>query len=253
MIGKRRIVAVAGVLLLVASLAPRAYGGLIGSNGIRHVLLISIDGMHALDYLNCKSGGGYCPNLKKLGTTGVNYLDTSTSKPSDSFPGLMSIVTGGTPRTMCVSYDLAYDRALNPPLNDTGNGLFGTNTTGKPCISGAPQGTTTEYEEGIDLDQSLLNGGAPVGDGGVDSIDKTRLERDNNCAPVYPWNFVRVNTIYGVIHGAGGYTAWADKHPSYSSVGGPTGTSTDTNVDDYFAPEINSDSGNFETGALGHD
>jgi hypothetical protein len=70
MIGKRLTGAVAGALLLVASLAPRAYSGVIGSNGIRHVLLISIDGMHVLDYLNCKTGS-YCPNLTALGTTGV--------------------------------------------------------------------------------------------------------------------------------------------------------------------------------------
>jgi hypothetical protein len=174
----------------------------------------------------------------------------------------MSIVTGGTPRTMGVSYDVAYDRVLNPPLNDTGNGLLGTNSTGSPCIPGSPQGTSTEYEEGININggvgtppggQMFLNGGAPSGDGGVNSIDPTRLERDQNCNPVYPWNFVRVNTIYGVIHGAGGYTAWADKHPAYSSIGGPTGTNVDTNVDDYFGPEINSDSSDYNvpgTGAL---
>ena len=34
-----------------------------------------------------------------------------------------------------------------------------------------------------------------------------------DCAPVYPWNFVRTNTIFGVVHAAGGYTAWSDKHP----------------------------------------
>ena len=62
---------------------------------ISHVLLVSIDGMHAVDYLNCSQGvkgvnGGqpYCNNLAKLGATAVNYLDTSTSRPSDSFPGL---------------------------------------------------------------------------------------------------------------------------------------------------------------------
>src|ERR1700733_11432971 len=89
---------------------------------IEHVLLISIDGMHALDYLNCSAGvagvnGGkpYCPNLAALGTSGVNFLNAQTSRPSDSFPGLMSIMTGGTPRTMGVNYDVAYDRALNPP------------------------------------------------------------------------------------------------------------------------------------------
>src|SRR5262249_36016031 len=57
------------------------------------------------------------------------------------------------------------------------------------------------------------------------------------CAPVYPWNFVRTNTIFGVVHQAGGYTAWSDKHPSYSSVAGP---GDGTNVDDYYSPEINS-------------
>ncbi len=61
-------------------------------NGIKHVLLISIDGMHAVDFLNCKngiasinSGSPYCPSLADLATTGVNYLYGSTTKPSDSF------------------------------------------------------------------------------------------------------------------------------------------------------------------------
>ena len=165
----------------------------------------------------------------------------------------MALMTGGSPRTMGVNYDVAYDRALNPPMDATGNGLLGG-----PCTSGAtrpaPAPNTTKASTSMGRRhgreaQMFLNGGAPSGDGGINSIDPTRLVRDENCNPVYPWNFVRVNTIFGVIHGAGGYTAWADKHPSYSSVGGPTGTSTDTNVDDYFAPEINSDSANFEAGA----
>ena len=46
-----------------------------------------------------------------------------------------------------------------------------------------------------------------------------------------------MNTIFGVIHKAGGFTAWSDKHPAYSSVSGP---GAGTNVDDYYAPEINS-------------
>jgi hypothetical protein len=40
-----------------------------------------------------------------------------------------------------------------------------------------------------------------------------------------------------VVHAAHGYTAWSDKHPSYSSVSGP---GNGTNVDDYYSPEINS-------------
>jgi Type I phosphodiesterase / nucleotide pyrophosphatase len=101
-------------------------------------------------------------------------------------------------------------------------------------------GTTTEFDEGIDIDKTVLNGGAPVGvSGGIQSIDPNKLTRDpvHNCAPVYPWNFVRTNTIFGVVHAAAGYTAWSDKHPSYSSVSGP---GNGTNVDDYYSPEINS-------------
>ncbi len=62
----------------------------------------------------------------------------------------------------------------------------------------------------------------------------------NGCKPVYPWNFIRTNTIYGVIHAAGGYTAWSDKHAVYSLVSGPTGTNLPSNVDDYYSPEVNS-------------
>ena len=210
---------------------------------IRHVLLISVDGLHAVDYLNCSQGiegvnGGapFCPNLAALGTTGVNYTAASTSKPSDSFPGLMNIMTGATPRTMGVYYDVAYDRTLSPPKTTTGNG----NASG-PCTPGVITGYSTEFDEGIDLNQSLLNGGAPgagLTDGGIASIDSTKLDRDptKGCAPVFPWDFVRTNTIFGVIHKAGGYTAWSDKHPSYSSVAGPGGGT----LDDYYAPEINS-------------
>ena len=68
---------------------------------------------------------------------------------------------------------------------------------------------------------------------------RARLVRDpsKGCAPVYPWNFVRTNTIFGVVHAAGGYTAWSDKHPSYSAVSGP---GNGTNMDDYYSPDINS-------------
>jgi hypothetical protein len=233
------------VFVTAAMAVPALYSQnqITGPTGISHVLLISVDGMHALDYVNCangiagvNNGAPYCPHLGALGMTGLNYLNASTSKPSDSFPGLMALVTGGSPRTVGAFYDVAYDRSLNPPAVTTGNGL-----AGGPCTVGVqPPGTTTEFDEGIDINQSLLNGGAPgasLTDGGIKSIDSTRLERDRSCMPVFPWNFVRTNTIFGVIHQAGGYTAWSDKHPAYSSVGGP---GDGTNVDDYYSPEINS-------------
>jgi Type I phosphodiesterase / nucleotide pyrophosphatase len=214
---------------------------------IRHVLLISIDGMHAVDYLNCSKGIAgvnngvpYCPHLAALGHMGINYVAASTSRPSDSFPGLTAIITGATPRTAGAYYDVAYDRSLDAPAKTTGNG-----TVGAPglCTAGAaPTGTTTEYEEAIDIDQSKLNGGEPgaaLTDGSVKAIDPTRLPRDpkRNCAPVWPWEFVRVNSIFTVIHEAGGYVAWSDKHAAYSSVSsGKDGYI----LDDFYSPEINS-------------
>jgi hypothetical protein len=150
----------------------------------------------------------------------------------------MALVTGGTPKTVGAFYDVAYDRVLAPPQNTTGNGL-----AGGTCKPGVANGTTTEYEEGVDIDQSQLTGGGaysnPI-DGGIKSIDPTKLPRDpfHGCSPVYPWNFIRTNTIYGVIHAAHGYTAWADKHAVYAAVSGPSINAS--NVDDYYAPDVNS-------------
>ena len=59
---------------------------------------------------------------------------------------------------------------MTRPAKTTGNGLGAG-----PCTPfAAPTGTTTEYEEGIDIDQTKLNGGAPgasLTDGGIASID----------------------------------------------------------------------------------
>ncbi|HEY6339034.1 MAG TPA: alkaline phosphatase family protein [Candidatus Sulfotelmatobacter sp.] len=234
-------------LLLAASVAVAQKSGKIPnpSNPIQRVLLISVDGMHAVDFVNCANGiatanGGlpFCPNIAALGQTGINYVAASTSKPSDSFPGLTAIVTGGSPAATGVYYDVAYSRNFDAPEKTTGNGLGAG-----PCTPfAAPTGTTSEYEEGIDIDQHKVNGGAPgasLTDGGISSIDPRRLIRDpsQGCAPVYPWQWVRVNSIFSVIHAAGGYAAWSDKHPAYSSVASGLGPSA---LDDFYAPEINS-------------
>jgi Type I phosphodiesterase / nucleotide pyrophosphatase len=216
----------------------------VGSGKIKHVVLLSIDGMHEVDFYNCAHGiaganGGhpYCPNLAALGNTGINYVNAMSSKPSDSFPGIAALVSGGTPKSTGMYYDVAFDRSLDAPQVKTGTGL-----AGGPCTPYAtPTGTTTDNDQGIDLDDTKLNGGAPgagLTEGGVASIDPKKLERDpaKGCAPVYPWDFIRVNTMFGVIHAAGGYTAWIDKHPSYSVVSGPGGKG----LDDYYSPEVSS-------------
>src|ERR1700691_4714662 len=245
---KTRSLLLAGVVGLIA-LASSTYEvaaakKTVGSGNIKHVLLLSIDGMHAVDFYNCMNGiagvnGGqpYCPNLAALSQTGINYVNTESSKPSDSFPGMAALASGGTPKSTGLYYDVAYDRSLDAPEKTTGTGLAGGTCT----PYGIPAGTTTDNDQGVDLNDTLLNGGAPgagLTEGGIASLDPKKMVRDpqNGCAPVYPWNFIRVNTAFGVIHAAGGYTAWIDKHPSYSFVGGPGGHG----LDDYYSPEVSS-------------
>jgi Type I phosphodiesterase / nucleotide pyrophosphatase len=222
-----------------------AQDGSLGAGHIKRVLLISVDGMHAVDFLNCangistvNNGKPFCPALAALGNTGVNYVAASTTKTSDSFPGLIGLITGGSPAYTGIYYDVAYSRNYDAPAKTTGNGLGAG-----PCTPfAAPTGTTSEYEEGIDIDQTKLNGGAPgasLTDGGIKSIDSRRLIRDpnNGCNPVWPWDFVRANTIFSVIHQAGGYAAWSDKHPAYSAAAAGLGPVA---LDDFYGPEINS-------------
>src|SRR5580658_5378038 len=242
---KKLVLAVIAAAATLASFTQRmaAQPGLVGPR-FNHVLLLSIDGMHAVDFYNCAQGiagvnGGdpYCPNLAALGQNGINYVATISSTPSDSFPGLAALVTGGSAKTHGLYYDVAYDRSLAPPANTTGTGLAGGTCT--PYA--APPGTTTDFDQGIALDDTKLNGGAPgasLTDGSAASIDPTKLVRNPaaGCAPVYPWDFVRTNTIFSVVHAAGGYTAWIDKHASYSFVAGPGGMG----LDDYFSPEVDS-------------
>src|SRR6201996_474553 len=236
---KQFVVAVAAAFtLLTPDYGTAAGTSAVGSKNVKHVLLLSIDGMHAVDFYNCahgiagvNNGDPYCPNLAKLAGTGINYVATSSSKPSDSAPGLMALVTGGTPKTTGVYYDVAVDRTLDGPIITTGTGLAAA-----PCTpNAAPTGTTTDADQGIDLDDTKLNGGA---DATAAAIDPKKLSRNPaaGCAPVYPWNFLRTNTIFGVIHAAGGYTAWIDKHPSYAMVAGPGGKG----LNDYWAPEVDS-------------
>lgn len=182
---------------------------------IQHVLLISVDGMHEVDlerYVSQHPASA----LAQLAQRGVLYSNASTSRPSDSFPGLLSMVTGGTPRSTGIFYDDSYDRTLSPP--------------GSNC---ATVGTEVVYDESIDKNPNTLDGGG--------GIDPATLPRDpnNGCTPVYPHSFLRVNTIFEVIKSAGLRTAWADKHPAYELVNGPSGQG----VDDLYTPEIASTDG----------
>ena len=174
-----------------------------------HVLLISVDGMHAVDlqkYVKQHPSS----TMARLATQGLFYSEASASRPSDSFPGMLALATGGSPFSTGVFYDVSYDRYLSPP--------------GSNCTT---HGTVVAYDESIDRNLNDINNGG--------GIDPKKLPLDPvSCKPVYPSSYLRVNTIFEVIKAGGGYTAWCDKHPSYEILDGPSGQG----VDDLYTPEI---------------
>jgi hypothetical protein len=178
----------------------------------RRVLLISIDGLHAVDLANFIQSHPKS-TLAQLSSTGVTYTQAFTSRPSNSFPGLLALVTGGSPSSTGVWYEGAYARDLSPP--------------GSNCKS---VGTEVNWSGGLDWNKKALDAG-----GGINPA-KLPLDPGRGCVPVYPHSFLRVNTIFEAVHFAGMRTAWIDKHPSYEMVNGPSGMG----VDDLFMPEIGS-------------
>jgi len=190
-------------------------------DGIKHVLLVSVDGMHEVDLARYVSTHPHS-TFAKLLAEGVHFTNAHTSRPSDSFPGLLAFMTGGSPRSHGIFYDDTYDHTLFPP---------GSNCTGAP-------GTETMFAENIDFDLTQLDGGGPPGSNHIDTANLPRRLVGGNCVPVFPHDFIKTNTIMEVIHQAGMRTAWSDKHPAYEIVSGPSGHG----LDELFAPEINSTS-----------
>lgn len=208
------------------------------SSSYKHVLLISVDGMHAIDLTNWIEHNPNS-NFAKLAGHGIIYPNAFTTAPSDSYPGMLAQVTGASPKTAGLFYDDSYDRTEFPSkASYTSQGLPDPGCTGKPGTE------ATNFE---DLDRSYNYSTALVADytgGGTLGKVLTQLDPDHmqrrlvngQCLPVYPHQYVRTNTIFEVIKKAGMRTVWSDKHPAYEDLAGPSGTG----LDELFAPEINS-------------
>jgi hypothetical protein len=229
----RRLLA-AGALGLVSALvgvgAPAAASD---RPAARHVLLLSVDGLHQSDlafYVKQHPGSA----LARLTRDGVEFTQAQTPVPSDSFPGLTAQVTGGNPSSTGIYYDDSFNHALFP--------------AGTTSCAGVAPGAEVTYFEQLDRNPSSLDAGAGLAGlpgsilqltGNPDTlIDTTQLPVDPaTCKPVFPHSYLKVNTIFEVARAAGLRTAWSDKHASYELLNGPSGTG----VQDLFTPEINSD------------
>jgi hypothetical protein len=168
---------------------------------IEHALLISVDGLHALDAARYVEGH-------------PNSALAEHPRELRLVPGLLALVTGGSPVSSGLYYDVSYDRTIYDPTNVTCSGKGGN---------------TMVFDESIDKygpDNVSLNV--------IDPTKQPRYKEYGTCAPLYPHAALRTNTIFEVIKAHGGRTAWADKHPAYDLVNGPSGKG----VDDLYTPEI---------------
>jgi hypothetical protein len=252
---RRRVVATAAAgLALAGSLAvPNAAAGA-RSPAARHILLLSVDGMHRSDLAYWVRAHPHSA-LARLVANGTSYTRAKTTFPSDSFPGMIAQFTGAGAGKAGVYYDDTYNRTLYPA---------GT----KNCAT-ATRGSEVPWTEAIDRSQNpiTLDAGQGLHNPALTSLPtntkaqtlahraaithailamtpnpQTVLDpaalpvNPRTCRPIYPHNYLRVNTVFDVVHHAGLRTAWSDKHPAYEILNGPSGKG----IDDLFTPEINS-------------
>src|ERR1700687_2806785 len=125
----RRLLTLSLLLTLFAAAAQAD-----SNTKIKHVLLISVDGLHALDVSNYVAAH---PNsaLAELSRNDVTYSNARTPANSDSFPGLLALVTGASPNSHGLFYDVSYNRSIFDPSNTSCSGL---------------PGNTQVYDESID-------------------------------------------------------------------------------------------------------
>ena len=204
----------------------------------QHVLLISVDGLHAIDLANYIAAHP-SSNFAKLANNGIVYPNAFTTAPSDSYPGMLAQVTGASPKTAGLFYDDSYDRQEYPSVN-----YYLSQGLPDAGCSGSPGTEVTNFEEldkGYNFNTQLVSdytGGGTLGQV-YTQLDTNNMQRhivNGKCVPVFPHDYVRTNTIFEVIKSAGLYTAWSDKHPAYEDLSGPSGKG----LDELFAPEINS-------------
>jgi type I phosphodiesterase/nucleotide pyrophosphatase len=223
---------VVGTALASASAATGGSGHEGHGNKIKHVLLISVDGLHQQDLVWYVK---HNPDslLASLWHHGLEYKNAETPFPSDSSPGMYGQVTGGDPKVTGIYYDDVWNHDVFP--------------AGTTNCTGPVPGGEAAYMEAIDVNQNSLDAGQGLSGlpGSILQMTSDPLQVINpknlvvdptTCKPILPSQYLKVNTIFNVAHDHGLLTAWSDKHPAYQAFDGPSGDG----VTDFFVPEINS-------------
>ncbi len=164
----RRCAVVGALAACFAGLAPAcALGAGQSSQRADRILIVGIAGMHEFD-LERFVAAHPTSTLAALKKRGISSAGAMAPRPSDSFPGMIAMATGALPRRSGVFYDNSRDRALTPVGTD-------------------------RVKKGV---------AAPLNS----AIDEAKLPRDPaaGCNPVWPHQYLRVNTIVDVVMAAGG-------------------------------------------------
>ena len=239
----------------VASAATAAPGntGNGHHHGIKHVLLISVDGMHQSD-LDWYVANHPNSELARLATGGAEYTDAQTADPSDSAPTGTGLMTGADPKLTGIYYDDEYSHGVFPPGTTNCSGpvpggdvIYDSPDDKLPAVPDLLHNGSGNTFPAFDEDGSIYPGGIDTNPGLIMNLTPhpqsglnpaTYPVDPKTCQPIQPWDYVEVNTIFQVIHNAGLRTAWSDKHAIYTSFNGPG--SNGMSIDDFFGPEIDS-------------
>jgi hypothetical protein len=235
----------------LAASSSRAFAD--GHDQTKHVLLISVDGMHQSD-LDWYVANHPNSELARLATGGAEYTDAQTPDPSDSDPGGTGLMTGADPKTLGIYYDDEYSHGVFPPGTTNCSGavpggdvIYDSPDDNLPAVADLLNNGSGNTFPSFDEGGSIYPGGLDANPGSIMDLSPQPQSGLNpatypvdpkTCQPIQPWDFLGVNTIFQVIHNSGMRTAWSDKHAVYTSYNGPG--SGGSSINDFFGPEIDS-------------
>lgn len=211
----------AGTLSRAQELYPKPLLHTPADHPAARVLLLNIEGMHALD-LTLWVTAHPDSALAELSQRGVTY--TNAHVPwADPAAGLAAVVTGGSPRSTGIVTVDGYDRSLSPPGSACG-------TTGPQTGAAIPLAATAAHA------------------GDAQTVQRLPLDPRRGCAPVTPHALLRVNTLFEIVHARDGRTAWAGNSAALTDLlRGPSGRGLDEACDVTEAAGAREDTFPFET------
>ena len=179
--------------------------------GIQHVLLISVDGMHQSD-LDWYVANHPNSELARLATGGAEYTDAKTADPSDSDPGGTALMTGADPKLTGIYYDDEYSHGVFPAGTTNcsgpvpgGNVIYDSPDDKLPAVADLLNNGSGNTFPSFDEGGSIYTGGKDtnpalimnLSDHPQSGLNPATYPVDpKTCQPIQPWDYLGVNTIF---------------------------------------------------------